>query len=90
MLWEQQSAWQQDADSIISYMQRAYLAEVYDKTLHFKATDATLTRGLPDLSASLRQLVPNSGLPEKIPVTLQELQARICIRSQEIVTRSKD
>jgi len=71
------------ADSIISYMQRAYLAEVYDKTLHFKATDATLTRGLPDLSASLRQLVPNSGLPEKIPVTLQELQARICISASE-------
>jgi len=64
-------------------MQRAYLAEVCDKMLHVKATDATLTRGLTDLSASLRQLVPNSGLPEGTPYTLQELQAWICISASE-------
>jgi hypothetical protein len=40
-------------------------------------------RGLTDLSANLRQLVPNSGLPEKIPVTLQEFQAWICISASE-------
>ena len=71
------------ADSIISYMQRAYLAEVCDKMLHVKAADATLMQGLTDLSASLRQLVPNSGLPEGTPYTLQELQAWIYISASE-------
>ena len=70
------------ADSIISYMQRAFWVDVHDKILQM-VTDATCTRGLTDLSASLRQLVPNSGLPEQDPITLQELQAWICISASE-------
>ncbi len=71
------------ADSIISYMQRTHLAEAYDKIIHLLATDAVGAPGLAARSSSLRQLVPKSGLPEKPPVTLQELQAWICISASE-------
>ena len=71
------------ADSIISYMQRACLADFNDKAIDLLATDDTFTLGLKARSASLRQLVPNSGLPEEPPFTLQELQAWICISASE-------
>ncbi|KAA6425843.1 MAG: hypothetical protein FRX49_04218, partial [Trebouxia sp. A1-2] len=71
------------ADSIISYMQRAHLSEVLDRVGHFSFTDATFSQSVAARSASLRQLVPKSDLPEKPPLNLQELQAWICISASE-------
>jgi len=78
------------ADSVISYMQRAHLAEVYDRVFHLHSTDDTFTQPLTARSASLRQLVPKSGLPEEPPVTLQELQAWMCISASEAKTLSPE
>ncbi len=50
-----------------------------DKSVHHLATDAVCAPGLAAGSSSLRQVVPNRGLPEGSPATLQELQAWICI-----------
>ncbi len=71
------------ADSIISYMQRAHLAEVCDRIIHLQSTDDTFSQSLEARSASLRQLVPKSDLPEGPPLNLQELQAWICISASE-------
>ena len=70
-------------DSIISYMQRAHLSEALDRIRHVQSTDATFSQSLEARSASLRQLVPKSDLPEGRPFDLQELQAWICISASE-------
>ena len=70
-------------DSIISYMQRAHLSEASDRTVHLQSTHDAFSQTLRARSASLRQLVPNSDLPEGRPFNLQELQAWICISASE-------
>jgi len=78
------------ADSIISCMQRAHLSEALDRITHFPHTDAAFSRSVEARSASLRQLVPKSGLPEGPPLNLQDLQAWICISASEAKTLSPE
>ena len=78
------------ADSVISYMQRAHLTKFYDQVFHLHSTDDTFRQSLTARSASLRQLVPKSGLPEQARVTLEELQAWICISASEAKSLSPE
>ena len=78
------------ADSIISYMQRAHLAEVSDRTVDLQTTSDAFSQTFRARSASLRQLVPKSDLPEGRPFNLQELQAWSCISASEAKTLSPE
>ncbi len=78
------------ADSIISYMQRAHYSKALDRVGHLKSTDDTFEQSVTARSARLRQLVPRSGLPEKPPLNLQDLQAWICISASEAKTLSPE
>jgi len=71
------------ADSIISYMQRAHLAEVSDRSVDLQTTSVAFSQTFRARSASLRQLVPKSDLPAGRPFNLEELQAWICISASE-------
>ncbi len=71
-------------------MQRARLAEISDRIIHLQTTDDAFMQSVTARSASLRQLVPKSGLPEGPPVNLQDLQAWICISASEAKTLSPE